>query len=417
MREAASVTWSASVDEPRTAVGWPWIAAISGANFGIWVAFFGPIQLLLGVQAQVISPEHKVAALGIVTAAGAVCSVIANPLFGALSDRTVSRFGRRLPWVFLGTVGGALSLVLLATAQSITMMTIAWCLAQISLNAMFAAVVAAVPDQVPVAQRGAVGAWLGIAQILGLACGVAAAEAALPSIAAAYLICIAILIVMAMPYLALRRDIVLDRRVRPTFAWGAFLAGFWIDPRRYPDLGWAWMTRFAINLVYAVGTLYLLYYLGDVMHRPDPAGDVVTMTAVNVVTMVLVMIPAGFLSDRLGQRKIFVVVAGILLACGMAILAAGPGWTGALVAAAILGAGFGIYTSVEFALITQVLPSASDRGRDLGVINVANALPQVLAPAIAALVVSYAGYPMLYALSACLALCGVVMIRQIRSVA
>ncbi|MGH6616298.1 MFS transporter [Sphingomonas sp.] len=417
MTTAAQTTWPTSTDEPRIAVRWPWVVAISGANFGLWVALFGPIQLLLGVQAQAISPEHKVAALGIVTAAGAVCSLIANPLFGALSDRTVSRYGRRLPWVFLGTVCGALSLVLLATAQSITMMTIAWCLAQTSLNAMFAAVVAAVPDQVPVTQRGAVGGWLGIAQILGLVCGVAAAEAALPSIASAYLILVAILIVMAMPYLALRRDIVLDRRARPAFAWGAFLAGFWIDPRRYPDLGWAWMTRFAINLVYAVGTLYLLYYLGDVMHRPDPAGDVVTMTAVNVVTMVLVMIPAGFLSDRLGQRKIFVVVAGILLACGMAILAAGPGWTGALVAAAILGAGFGIYTSVEFALITQVLPSASDRGRDLGMINVANALPQVLAPAIAALVVSYAGYPMLYALSACLALCGVVMIRQIRSVA
>ncbi|QNQ11634.1 MFS transporter [Sphingomonas alpina] len=417
MTTAAPVAWPAAVDEPRNAVGWSWIAAISGANFGLWLALFGPIQLLLGVQAQAISPEHKVAALGIVTAAGAVCSLVANPLFGALSDRTVSRFGRRLPWVFLGAVGGALSLVLLATAQSITMMTIAWCLAQTSLNAMFAAVVAAVPDQVPVAQRGAVGGWLGIAQILGLVCGVAAAEAALPSIAAAYLILVAILIVMTMPYLALRRDIVLDRRTRPAFAWRPFLAGFWIDPRRYPDLGWAWMTRFAINLVYAVGTLYLLYYLGDVMHRPDPAGDVVTMTAVNVVTMVLVMIPAGFLSDRLGRRKSFVVVAGILLACGMAILAAGPGWTGALIAAAILGAGFGIYTSVEFALITQVLPSAADRGRDLGVINVANALPQVLAPAIAALVVSYAGYPILYALSAGLALCGAVMIRQIRSVA
>ncbi|WP_202049681.1 MFS transporter [Sphingomonas sp. So64.6b] len=414
---ALSVAAPPVIAEPERAVKWPWIAAISGANFGLWVALFGPIQLLLGVQAQAIAPENKVAALGIVTAAGAVCSLIANPLFGALSDRTVSRFGRRLPWVLFGVVGGASSLVLLATANSIAVMVIGWCLAQTSLNAMFAAVVAAVPDQVPVAQRGSVGGWLGIAQILGLVCGVAAAEAALPNIAAAYLICVAILVAAALPYLALRRDLILDRRDRPAFAWMPFLAGFWIDPRQYPDLGWAWMTRFAVNLVYAIGTLYLLYYLGDVMHRADPAADLVTITAINVGTMVLVMIPAGFLSDRSGRRKIFVVIAGILLACGMAILAAGPGWTGALIAAAILGAGFGIYTSVEFALITQVLPSAADRGRDLGVINVANALPQVLAPAIAGLVVSYAGYPMLYALSACLALCGVVMIRRIRSVA
>ena len=401
-----------SMDRAR----WPWIGALSGANFGLWVALFGPIQLLLGLQAQAIAPENKVAVLGIVSAAGAACSMISNPLFGALSDRTVSRFGRRLPWVLFGVVGGALSLAFLATADSLAAMILGWCFAQIALNAMFAALVAAVPDQVPVAQRGAVGAWLGFAQIGGVVGGVAVAEAMLPSIALGYLACAAVLVVSAASYLLFRRDIILDRRDRPAFSLRGFLAGFWIDPHKYPDVGWAWMARFAFNLAYAVGTLYLLYYLGDIVHRPDPASDVVIMTAVNVGAMVVFMIPAGILSDRLGRRKIFVIVAGLILASGMVVLAASPGWGGALIAAAVIGAGFGIYTSAEFALITQVLPSDADRGRDLGVLNVANSLPQVLAPAVAGLVVSYAGYPVLYGLAAVAALSGAILIRRISGV-
>jgi MFS family permease len=296
-------------------------------------------------------------------------------------------------------------------------MVIGWCLAQIALNAMFAALVAAVPDQAPVTQRGAIGGWLGFAQIGGVVAGVAVAEAMLPSIALGYLACAAVLLLSAAPYLLLRRDRVLDRDVRLAFSWRDFLAGFWIDPRKHPDMGWAWLTRFAFNLSYAVATLYLLFYLDDIVDRPDPAADVVRMTAVNVGAMVLCMIPAGLLSDRLGQRKIFVIVAGLILACGMAMLAAGPGWTGALIAAAVIGAGFGIYTSAEFALITQVLPSAGDRGRDLGVMNVANSLPQVLAPALAGLIVSTAGYPALYLLAGAAALGGVVLIRQVKGVA
>ena len=268
---------------------WPWIGALSGANFGLWFALFGPIQLLLGLQAQAIAPENKVAVLGIVSAAGAACSMISNPLFGALSDRAVSRFGRRLPWVLFGVVGGALSLAFLATADSLAAMILGWCFAQIALNAMFAALVAAVPDQVPVAQRGAVGAWLGFAQIGGVVGGVAVAEAMLPSIALGYLACAAVLVVSAASYLLFRRDIILDRRDRPAFSLRSFLAGFWIDPRKYTDVGWAWMARFAFNLAYAVGTLYLLYYLGDIVHRPDPASDVVIMTAVNVGAMVVFM--------------------------------------------------------------------------------------------------------------------------------
>lgn len=99
------------------------------------------------------------------------------------------------------------------------------------------------------------------------------------------------------------------------------------------------------------------------------------------------------------------------------ILAFWPTWTGALVGAVVLGTGFGVSLSVDFALLTEVLPSARDRAKDLGVISIANSLPQVLAPVIAAPVVKYlGGYSVLYGLAAAVTLLGAVLVRQIRTV-
>ena len=54
--------------------------------------------------------------------------------------------------------------------------------------------------------------------------------------------------------------------MRPAWDARAFLRGFWLDPRRYPDFGWAWLTRFLTSLAIAMGTLYLLYFLRDAVH-------------------------------------------------------------------------------------------------------------------------------------------------------
>ena len=109
----------------------------------------------------------------------------------------------------------------------------------------------------------------------------------------------------------------------------------------------------------------------------------------------------GLVSDRSGRRKPLVIVSSVVMAAGALLLAAWPTWTAAMVAAGLLGTGYGVYMAVDTALITQVLPAAVDRGKDLGVINIANAAPQVLAPALAApIVATLGGYPVLYGLTA-----------------
>ncbi|MFI7415487.1 MFS transporter [Streptomyces sp. NPDC049627] len=405
--------------EPVDRVGRGWTAALSLANVAIWVGWYGPLQILLARQAEDFAPGtgmSKETLLAWVTGAGAAVSLAANPFFGALSDRTTARWGRRTPWIVAGAAGGALSLLLLAGAGGLWAMAVGWCLVQLTLNAAFAAVTAAVPDRVPRLQRGAVGGWLGAAQILGAVAGTGLATAA-GGIAAGYAACAVFAVAGVLPYVLRYRDLRLGFADRPAWSAKAFLSGFWLSPRRHPDFAWAWLTRFLINLSNALVLLYLLYYLRDRLHHDDPEQGVLILTAVDSVALLATVVVGGVRSDRVGRRKPFVMWSGVLMAAATALLAAWQTWAGAIVVAALLGVALGVFMSVDFALMTDVLPKALDRGKDLGVINVANALPQVAAPALAAPIVTYlGGYRVLYAVAAVIGLAGAVLVGRIRGV-
>jgi len=406
--------------EPVAKVPPKWIACFALAVAATFVGWFGPLQVLLARQAEAISPGSKENLLALVAGLGAAFSMFANPLWGALSDRTVSRFGKRIPWVAAGSVLGAASLVLLGSASSLWLLIAGWCLVQTVLNAPYAALSAAIPDQVPVTQRGAAGGYFGVAQIMGVMIGTGLAVAGIGLFGGTfggYLVCALFVLVAWIPYAAVRRDTVLARTDRTPLDWGAFLRGFWLSPRRYPDFAWAWLTRFLINLGNAIALLYLLFFLQDEVGIQNPEQGVLILTVVNALTLLVAVMVAGVWSDRVGKRRVFVLWSGVIMGAAAMTLALWPVWPVALVAAAVLGIGFGAYTSVDFALLTQVLPAAVDRGKDLGVLNIASALPQVLAPVVAApIVVSLGGYSTLYGASAVVGLVGAVLVYRIRSV-
>lgn len=385
----------------------------------IWVGWYGPLQILLARQAEDFAPGagmSKETLLAWVTGVGAVVSLAANPFFGALSDRTTARRGRRSPWIVAGAAGGALSLLVLGGASGLWVMTLGWCLVQLTLNAAFAAVTAAVPDRVPRFQRGAVGGWIGAAQILGAVVGTGLATAA-GGIAAGYTACAVFTLAGVLPYVLRHRDLRLAPADRPVWSWGSFARGFWLSPRRHPDFAWAWLTRFLINLSNALVILYLLYYLRDRLHYDDPEQGVLILTAVDSVALLATVVVGGVWSDRVGRRKPFVRWSGVLMAVATGVLAVWQTWPSTIVVAALLGVGLGVFMSVDFALMTDVLPTALDRGKDLGVINVANALPQVAAPAIAAPIVTHlGGYRVLYGVAAVVGLAGAVLVGRIRGV-
>jgi MFS family permease len=213
-------------------------------------------------------------------------------------------------------------------------------------------------------------------------------------------------------------------RAAPRFSARSLLTAFRFSPRENPDFAWAWATRFLVQLGNAMATLYLLYFLRDRVHYeqlfPGQKADdgllllILVYTAATLLTVVL----GGVISDRTGRRKPSVILSGYVMAAAALLLAFWPTWPGALVAAAVLGLGFGVYLSVDQALITQVLPSAEERAKDLGIINIANSAPQVLGPAVAFPLVAYlGGYPVLYLAVAAVTILGSVLVTRIRSVA
>jgi len=407
----------AALAEPTEPVRGHWVVWLSLVSIGVWAGFFGPIQVLLAQQAERFSPDHKEVTLALVTGIGAAVSTVLNPLCGALSDRTVARMGRRLPWVLGGLAGAIVSMVLLAAAQSVLAMVLAWALAQAALNAMLAAITATVPDQVPARQRGTVGGWLAIAQTAGVVAGSGIA-AATGSIAAGYLTIAAALALLSIPYCLDSHDVVLPATERRPFAARQFLGSLWISPRLHPDFGWAWLTRFLMNLGNALVILYLLYYLKDAINLSDKQAEdgVFVLTALYGVVTILTAIAGGIWSDRIGRRKPFVIWSGLIAAAALLVLAFASTWALAVAGAVLLAIGFGTYTAVDFAMITQVLPTALDRAKDLGVINIANALPQVLAPGVAAIVLSlHLGYSGLYIVAALVSVLGSVLVTRIRS--
>lgn len=427
-------------DEPTVAPPARWTASLVLLNLGVMAAWFGPIQVLLAQQAEQMAAAEtggpsKEVLLAVVLLTGATVSLVCNPVWGAFSDRTMSRFGRRVPWVVGGVVTGAAAMVFLAWARGPWWLVLGWCLVQLALNAAWAGGTAAVPDQVPVGRRGVVGGLVAVAGTVGVLLGVKIAELT-GSVAQGYLVIAATMVVLAVPWTVGSRDVPLPRdHELPPFGARAMLRSFWVSPREHPDFAWAWLTRLLVNLGNWIALNYLYYFLTDGLGfaADDATANLGLLVLLYGATTVLTTVVVGWWSDRIGRRKVFVIWSGLLVGTSSLVLGVAQTWPAAVVAAVVLGAGFGVYQAVDFALITQVLPAAGERAKDLGVINIAAALPQVLAPAIAGLVLEVVrrsggsvitggeswslGYGIVYAVGFVLCLVGSVLVTRIRSVA
>ncbi|MFJ3766424.1 MFS transporter [Streptomyces sp. NPDC090082] len=416
--EGAAEDVAAVLAEPTVPVKAGWTASLSLATLAVFMAFMTPIQILLPLQLEHIDPHDKNTALSLVTGLGALVAVLANPLAGAWSDRTTSRFGRRRPWIVGGALVGAVGLVATASQHTVAGVAVGWCLAQLGLNAMLAGVTTPIADRVPLGQRAVVSGWTGLMQSVGLVLGALITTLLVTGVGAGYVTLALLTVALALPFALRQTEPVLPRELRPAFDGRAFARSFWVSPRRHPDFGWAWLTRFLINLGNALGTLYLFYFLADAVRYGDPGTGVLILTVVYTLCAALTAVPVGVLSDRAGRRKGFVVLCSLVMAAAALLLALVHTWPSALAAAAVLGGGYGIYLAVDQALVTQVLPAAADRAKDLGVINIANSGPQVLAPALAAPVIAHlGGYTGLYAVAALVILAGGLLVHRIRGVA
>lgn len=400
--------------EPR--VSRAFVARLVVACLGLYSAVLSAALVTLALRIEHVDPRHKETSLAVAAGLGALVALFANPLAGRLADRTTSRWGRRRPWLIAGVLGGTAGLAIVALAPSVIAITVGWCLAQLCFNASISAMAATVPEQVPAGQRGMVSGLMGFGQRLAVPLGMGAAAlfSAGPS---AFLVPAGVAIGSICLFALPLKDVPAPSE-RPAFSAREFFGSFWTDPRGHPDFGWVWLTRFVTYFASVAPAPYLAYYLTSRtgVTSGSLAATVASLTAVNYVLSALTAAMCGWLSDRLGRRKIFVGAAVALLAAGLAILAVSGTLALVYLAQALLGVGSGLYFAVDMALATDVLPSSRDTGKDLGVINSADVLPQAIGPAFAPLLLAIGpggDYTALYLFTMMIGLTGALTVTRI----
>ncbi|SDE12387.1 MFS transporter [Rhodococcus tukisamuensis] len=411
--EPTNAGQSTSTPPPRA-----FAARLAMANLGLSMALITPVVVTMQLRIEHLDPDHKERTLGLVLGIGALLALVGNPLAGRLSDRTSSRFGRRRPWLIGGALVGTAGLTVVATVPSIAGVIVGWCLAQLAFNAVMAALTATIPDHVPPEQRGLASGAMGFSQIMAIVVGVLLATA-LPG-PAKFLVPAAIGVVLITAFAVTLPDPQVPAPREP-FSFRMFAGSFWVNPRRHPDFGYAWLTRFLVMLGVAMPMSFLLFFLQDRigMSSEEAAAGVATLVGTSYALTALMSGLGGWVSDKVARRKAFVIGSALTMSAGLALLATASTFTMVIVAELVIGIGTGLFFAVDMALVTQVLPDPRTAAKDLGVINIANALPQSLAPAIAPMFLAIGpekNYPLLFTFAALSALVGAVLVTRIKGV-
>jgi MFS family permease len=417
------------------------IAIYAFAYASLWLALLTPATITLALRVRQIVPGDAAHPISQVLFAGALVALVSNPVFGALSDRTHSRFGRRKPYLVIGAIGGFAALALIGVAGSVRTVMLGWCLAQLAYNAVLSALVAIVADRIPAARRGTVVGILGMCMPVGQITGTFLVQLFAPDLYLALLVpggiglfgvlALALSLASRAPAAVAAPEAAASKPAEapmsassagteaPVMSAHATPAGTSPQPQGHRDFAWAWSSR----MHFVVGSVFLQAYqpllLLDML-RLD-AADVPRLifrsTLVQAAMSVLWSVVAGRLSDRLGRRKPVAMVGSTLQGVGLWLIGMAPSYTMLLFGAAVAGIGHGIYEGVDLALVTEVLP---DRGRhaakDLGLLNIANTLPQVVAPLAAPVILdaSHGNYTLLFLIAGALPLVGAVLLVPLK---
>ncbi|WP_236795075.1 MFS transporter [Amycolatopsis sp. GM8] len=391
--------------------------AIPLAILGFTIALVPPLVITIALRLRELDLNGAAADLGLILGIGALFSIIANPLAGRFSDRTTSRLGMRKPWIFSGAVIGYAGILLIAVAPNVPVVLVGWAVAQVGLNFALAALVAMLPDQIDPKRRGRTASFISLAQNVG---GVAATFLVqlFPAGAVQYLVPSLIGVVLMVAMVVPIKDRVRVERPREPFNLRALFSSFVFNPRKYPDLGWAWLTRFFLTTTQFTATSYLTYFLIAQFGVSDAEAPTLVFQAIlaNAVGIILVAPLLGWLSDRLQRRKLFVIIASVIAVVGLTVIALAPSIEVVLLGELILGAGSGAFFAVELALITDVLPSADTAAKDLGVANLAQSLPQSLIPVAAPGLIASFGYLGLFLGGALFGVFGAISVTRVKKV-
>ncbi|RZS46697.1 MFS transporter [Sphaerotilus mobilis] len=418
MTTLTSPTHSSS---PRAS--WMLIFTIVLTYWALSMALLTPPMMTIALRVAEIAPQNKESTLGLLLGIGAVVSVFANPMAGYFSDRTVTRFGRRKSWMVAGGLIGFFGLWLISVG-GVNTMIVGWCLTQLGMNAVAAALMALLPDQIPENQRGMVSGAIGMCVPAGIISGFALVNAAQGHAQLMFLLAPGILLVTIALLCMTYTDKATDPAAVAPFSLGQMLRDFAFNPKAHPDFTWAFLSRLFFFFALATFLGYQVFFLMDRLgySAAEVPGIMVKVNLIASAIQIAASFLGGWLSDVIRRRKVFIWTSAVLYGVGLLIIARATNYDAFLLGACVMSLSFGVYFAVDVALVTEVLPDAKNNAaKDLGVMNVAGTLPQTLAPAIAPLFLFAGGsstpdYGILFSAAAVYAVLGAVTIIPIRKV-
>lgn len=395
----------------------PFVSTAMATAFAI-----GPF--LGAIQVQFFDPHHKEGVLAFITAISAVGAMVTQPLVGVLSDRTRGRWGARKPWIVAGAIVGIVALLTAGLAPSVAILTLGIVGVQVGFNMLSAPFTALLPDRVPIRFRGRYSSLFGLGAVLGATLGPVVGAAFVGQIFLGYLTVAGFVALSVLVFVLLvpsrvkeETDEAVETHRRSKLKIRDVFAAFWVSPVKYPDFFWAFLNRILLFSAVTMTSTYGLYILQEYIGLSlDAAAQLLALMGVISLPVILVVTAvAGPLSDKVGRRKPIVLIAGILIFVGAALPMIVPNPVVFAVAGTLNTAGFAAFLSTDQALVSQVLPPRGTFGKDLGVLNIAATLPNVIAPVVAALIVSVFGsYFALYPVVAIIGLAGALCVIPIR---
>jgi MFS family permease len=405
----------------RPRVGPVFISLYTLAFMSTSLLFLAPLLVTLALKVNsLVGIDRAPNNLALVAGVGGFLSMFANPFFGRMSDRTTSRLGMRRPWMVIGLVVGSLGVLVVALAPTVAVVLIGWCIAQVFFNALLAAEVAVLADQVPVVQRGLVSGVLGVCVPVASVTGSFLVKLFTGNQLTMFMAPCVIGGFFVLLFAVTLKDRRLAPGDRPAWSLREFAGTFYVDPRRIPDFSWAFASRFLFVLAYAFLATYQAYYLLDRIgsEEAEVPQQIFLGTLVQSVLVVAASLAGGVVSDRSGRRKVFVLTASLVYGLALFVVAGAGELRGFLVGMAIAGLGFGLYVAVDLALVVDVLPDDGDTAKNLGVFNIAGALPFSVAPAIGPAILALGGgsYSVLYVVAGTCAIVGAFAILPVRKV-
>jgi Na+/melibiose symporter-like transporter len=347
-----------------------------------------PLRLL-----DFVPEAQKNTYLGILTLSGLFLAMFVQPFAGAASDRSWFRRGRRMPYIFIGVIVAIILLPGIGLAGSFATIFVVYCLLQVAANTAQGPYQAFIPEMVPADKHGMASGVKGLLEIIGGIALVYIASLLMDRYSAGdgtgwlWLVLVILQVVLLGTMLAtvlLVREPPVKTGGQRSQLLGAIKHVFSKDLWKNHSFVWFLVSRLLLYMAFTTIQQFALYYLRDVIGVVDPAEATARFTIVAVVGMVIVVWPAGYLSDRIG-RKSLTAISGLLGALGIAIIAFSQEYSTILWAAGIIGVAMGIFNSTNWALATDFTPK-NEEARYLGIANMATAggavLARVIGPAI-----------------------------------